>query len=362
MTDMVVVDADAHINEDVAAWSMLHSKYPGWIQAGSSGGLIVAEIEGKHYPNQEGFGRGVPADSALNPAATAGASDLTARLADMDSEGIDIQVLYGGLVIGITSFQDHGFAADFATQYNDWLLGDICAKAPERLKAVATVPLQDVDASITELRRAVSAGAVAITIPPVVGRMNLDDPLLYDFYEAAESEGIALAVHSAPGMNLPLPGAERFENYAQVHCLSFPVDQLVAFTSLTMGGILDRFPELRVVFLESGIGWVPYFTHRVDEHFEKRPELLPGMKSSATEAIERGQCYFSFECEENLLDSYIEHLGSSSIVFASDYPHWDADFPGTVDEALEHAAEIELESEVIAKIMGTNALRLYGMG
>ena len=85
--------------------------------------------------------------------------------------------------------------------------------------------------------------------------------------------------HSAPGMNLPLPGAERFDNYAQVHTLSFPVDQMVAFTALAMGGVLDRFPALRLAFLESGVGWVPYFVHRMHEHRAKRGDMVPAMTS-----------------------------------------------------------------------------------
>ena len=69
-----VVDADAHINEDVTAWRSLHEKYPGWVQAGTSGGRLVAQIDGKLYPAQEGPGCGVPIDSATNPAAKAGAA------------------------------------------------------------------------------------------------------------------------------------------------------------------------------------------------------------------------------------------------------------------------------------------------
>jgi hypothetical protein len=178
----------------------------------------------------------------------------------------------------------------------------------------------------------VRLGAVAVTVPPVVGDANLDDESLLPFFEACAALDIAVAVHSAPGMNLPLPGAERFSNYAQVHCLSFPVDQMVAFTALSMGGVLDRFPSLRVAFLESGTGWVPYFVHRMHEHYEKRGELLPAMRTDPRELLQRGQCFFSFEAEEPMLTTCVEQLGDNWLVYASDYPHWDSDFPGTVEE------------------------------
>ena len=299
----------------------------------------------------------MPIDSATNPACAAGAADLDQRLKDMDAEGIDVQVLYGGLIIGLTSYRDSGFALDVARAYNDWLLAKVCGHNPSRLKGVAVVPLQDIDRSITEMTRAARLGAVAVCVPPVLAERNLDHPSIQPFFEACASLDLAVAVHSAPGMNLELPGAGRFDNYAQVHCLSFPVDQMVAFTALAMGGVLDRYPTLRVAFLESGTGWVPYFVHRMHEHFEKRPELLPGMASDARDFLDRGQCFFSFEAEEPLLETCVEQLGDGWLIYASDYPHWDSDFPGTVDEVRRLAAG--LGDEVTAKLLGGNASRLY---
>jgi predicted TIM-barrel fold metal-dependent hydrolase len=355
----VVVDADAHVNEDPFAWAELAELHPGWLQAGRSGGRWVAEIGGKLYPTQEGPGCGVPIDSATNPDAEAGAADIDQRLRDMDDEGIDVQVLYGGLIIGLTSYDDAGFALDVARAYNDWLLGKVCGHAPDRLKGVAVVPLQDVDRSVAEVERAKALGAVAVTIPPVLPGRTLDDPDLLPFFAACAEADLAVTVHSAPGMNLPLPGAELFAGYAQVHCLSFPVDQMVALTALAMGGVLDRFPRLRAAFLESGVGWVPYFVHRMHEHLEKRPELLPLMRSDPRELLARGQIYVSFECDEPLLETCVEHLGDGWLVYASDYPHWDSDFPGTVAEVRRLAAN--LGEHTTSKLLGTNARRLYSL-
>ncbi len=363
-----VVDADAHINEPVVRpappedemepWNALAERHPGWQQPGRSGDQTVNLIEGKLYPTQEGRGRGVPVASAMHPAAAQGALSLDARIRDIDAEGIDVQVLYGALCIGASTFTDRGFAADFCRAYNDWLV-EVCSRHPGRLEAVAVVPIQHVEVTVEELRRAATLGVVGVMIPPVVGDRNLDDPSFVPFFEAAADLDIAVAVHSAPGMNVPLPGAERFDNYAQVHCLSFPVDQMVALTALAMGGVLDRFPSLRVAFLESGVGWVPYFVHRMEEHKEKRGDLLPHMRSDPREIIQRGQCFFSFECEEPLLEPYVQHLGAASLVFSSDYPHWDCDYPGTVETARANAKT--LGEDLVDQIMGRNAMRLYGL-
>jgi uncharacterized protein len=356
---VTVIDADAHVNEDPLAWSELEAAHPGWLSAGRSGERWVAQIDGKLYPLQEGPGCGVPIESAISPACAAGAADLDRRLADMDAEGIDVQVLFGGLIIGLSTYDDVDFAADVARAYNDWLIDKVCGHAPERLKAVAAVPLQDVDRAIDEMQRAIGKGAVAVTIPPVLGSRNLDDPALLPFFEAAGDAGAAVTVHSAPGMQVALPAAERFSNYAQVHCLSFPVDQMVALTALAMGGVLDRVPTLRVGFMESGVGWVPYFLHRMHEHREKRPELLPQMTGDIYDHLARGQLYFSFEAEEPLLSACVERFGPDPWVYASDYPHWDSDFPGTVDEC--RAMAEPLGAGVAEQVLGANAARLYGL-
>lgn len=357
---MRVIDADAHMNENPLEWAGLEEAHPGWLGAARSGDRWVARIGDKLYPVQDGPGCGVPIDRSTNPAAAAGANDVDQRLADMDTEGIDVQVIFGGLSIGISSFDDAGFAADYATVYNDWLLDTVCARAPERLKAVAIVPIQDVERSITEARRAAERGAVAVTIPPVLDEVrNLDDPALLPFFESVAQDDLAVAVHSAPGMNVPLPAAGRFANYAQVHCLSFPVDQMVALTALVLGGVLDRVPALRVGFMESGIGWVPYFVHRLHEHHEKLAHLVPALRTDPREILARGQCYFSFEADEPLLATCVAELGADAWVYASDYPHWDSDFPGTVDACRALAAP--LGDEVSDRVLGANAARFYGL-
>lgn len=363
-TRPLVVDADAHlrdvhIDETPGAWSRLAERYPGWIAAGLSAGRRVTTVDGKLFPRQEGRGRGVPIESATNPACEAGARDLAARLRDLDAEGIDVQVLYGGLMLATTSFSDPGFAAEFAAVYNEWACRDVCAVAPDRLKAAATVPLQDVSRAIEVAAVAKDLGAVAVTVPAVVGERTLDDPVFLPFFEAVSDLGLPVAVHGAPGMNLPLPAASLFENYAQVHCLSFPVDQMVAFVALSMGGVLDRFPRLRVVFLEANCGWVPYLVDRVEEHREKRRDLLPAMRRDPREYFQAGQCYVSFECDDALVDCYVEHLGDTSLVFASDYPHWDCDFPGTV--ATVRRCVAGLGDATLRRLLGENALRLYGL-
>ena len=113
-------------------------------------------------------------------------------------------------------------------------------------------------------------------IPPALKTRNLDHPDLDPFYAAAVELDMPLGVHGAPGIHLPKIGVDRFTNYIQVHCVSFPFDQMTAMTALVSGGVFDRHPELRVAFLEAGVGWVPFFIDRLHEHYEKRGDWIEG--------------------------------------------------------------------------------------
>ena len=130
-----------------------------------------------------------------------------------------------------------------------------------------------------------------------------------------------------------------------------------AAIAAALGGVFDRHQQLRVAFLEAGVGWLAYFADRAHEHQEKRAEMLPRMRSTPRELIERGQCHVSFECDDPLLGVYVDRYGPDSVLFASDYPHWDAEWPGCVAAARKLAAP--LGDDAVAKVMGTNAARFY---
>jgi predicted TIM-barrel fold metal-dependent hydrolase len=240
-------------------------------------------------------------------------------------------VAYPSLGIAASSFEDPAFAEAFARRWNRWAARFADASPGRRLRAVGIVPLQDPARAVRVLDEVGALGLVAVTVPPCLrdGR-NLDHPSLDAFWEAVASSGLPAGVHGAPGMHVPVAGADRFDNYVQVHALSFPFDQMIALTALTLGGVLERHARLRVAFLEAGVGWVPYFLERLDEHVEKRGRQVPGCRRPPSEYAARGQCVFSCEPEEHGIAHAVDALGAGTVMYASDYPHWDSDFPHTV--------------------------------
>jgi hypothetical protein len=352
-----VVDGDAHVVEGGDFVLGLMDAFPGKVAFPSLGGDVQgALIEGRLYPRSRGPGAGVDAATSLSRAAT-NPFEPTGVAADADREGIDVMVMYPSLGIGATSLCDLGFARGFAERYNRWVAG-YCAGAPGRLRAVGIVPLQDVETATSMLRGIKAHGLVGVTVPPALGDRNLDHPSLEPFFAEAAALDLAVGVHGAPGMHVPTPGADRFENYVQVHCVSFPFDQMLAMTALVLGGVLERHPRLRVAFLEAGVGWVPYFVERMDEHFEKRGRQVPACTRPPSEYVARGQCYFTCEPEERGIAAACDAIGDDRIMYASDYPHWDSDFPHTV-EPIRSRADLSEASK--RKILGGNAVRFYGL-
>ena len=194
---------------------------------------------------------------------------------------------------------------------------------------------------------------MSLTVPCAVGPRNLDDPENYPLYELASRLDVPLGVH-AGGIKFTY---DRFiDAYAQLHTLEFPYNNMFAATKLVCAGVLEQFPSLRVALLESGVGWVPYMFERYDEHWERRPKEFPNITKAPSEFLTGGQLFVSTEGEDGL-PQVIEQSGSNWIVWASDYPHWDADFPGAVAKVADRDAIAPADR---AAILDTNANRLFG--
>ena len=352
---MRVIDADAHVVEGSTFMTEMMQRYPDKVQftMDERGPRLV--IEGRSYPQDSGPGAGCPPaeglclDRGINPFTPDGI------LADADREGIDTMVFFPSAALGLPAFHDQVFAAEMARGYNRWL-AQHCAYNTQRLRGIGVVPIEDVSTSIAILQDAKQLGLVGIMIPACLRERNLDHPDLVPFFAAAADLDMPVGVHGAPGIHLPPLGSQRFDNYLQVHCVSFPFDMMVALTALVLGGVLERHPRLRVGLLESGVGWVPYFVERMHEHLEKRGRLTPACKHMPEEYIARGQVYVSCEPEEQGVRFAAEVLGSDFIMYASDYPHWDSDFPNSTKPLRERT---DLSAAVKAKILGENAAHFY---
>ncbi len=354
-----IVDADAHVIEGAKFAVEVIRRFPDKVAFRSEDdGFKGFRIEGRRYPEPEGPGAGCPPEHGITTAEGVDPSSVAGVLADADREGIDQMVLFPSMGLAVPSLHDLEFAAQFAALYNEFI-ADWCKQSGGRLFGVATVPIEDVETSIRLMTDARRAGLVCAHVPPALRERNLDHPDLDPFYAAAVDLDMPIGVHGAPGIHLPKIGVDRFTNYIQVHCVSFPFDQMVAMTAIVSGGVLERHPRLRVAFLEAGVGWVPFFVDRLHEHYEKRGSWIEnGWKREPREYLERGQIYVSCEPEEPILPGVVDVLGADFIMYASDYPHWDSDFPNSTRPLRERT---DISDEARTRILGANARRFYDL-
>ncbi len=195
-------------------------------------------------------------------------------------------------------------------------------------------------------------------MPPALERRNLDHLDLDPFFALAAELDLPLGIHGAPGLHMPKIGIDRFDNYIQVHCVSFPFDQMTAMTAMVSGGVFDRHPTLRVAFLEAGAGWLPWFVERLGEHFESRGDWIDnGWQRHPDEYLAAGNIWVTCEPEERMLPAVVEQIGADHVMFASDYPHWDGAWPHSSGRFLRQ----ELKPDALAAIAGENARRFYGL-
>ncbi|MGH7895163.1 MAG: amidohydrolase family protein [Candidatus Binatia bacterium] len=354
---MRIVDADGHVAEGAALTLQCVERWPDKVTFRTDGRPSL-KIEGRHYPEDKGPGAGCPPEHGLSVVEGINWSSPEGVLRDANRDHIDTMVLYPSFGLCVPSLEDPVFAAGMARLYNAWI-AEYCRQSKGRLYGVAVTPIEHGQVAIDIMREAKQQGLVGTLIPPALKHRNLDHPDLDAFYDAAVELGMPLGVHGAPGIHLPKIGVDRFTNYIQVHCVSFPFDQMTAMTALVSGGVFDRHPKLRVAFLEAGVGWVPYFIDRMHEHYEKRGDWIPnGWRREPREYVERGNVWVSCEPEEPILPAVAAILGDHFIMYASDYPHWDGAWPEST-KALRQRTDV---SETLrAKIAGANARRFYAL-
>lgn len=315
-------------------------------------GIVGVGLAGRPF---EDIGKGVRY-AELRP----GGSDPRQRLRDMDAERIDVAVLYPSIGLFLEAVSDPALAEACCRVYNDWL-ADYCRTDPRRLIGIAGIPMQDVGAAVREMRRATAdlgLRGVFVRPNPCQGR-SLHDRGYDPFWAACAEAGVAVGLHPSGAGDLPgaLQGLP-LDAPIMGHPSIFFIDAFIGFSHLVCGGVLERHPALRVVVLEAGGGWLAHWFDRFDHFAAVYAWMAPELRRKPSDYFRR-QCWISFDPDESTLPALAPLIGEDRIVWASDYPHLDATFPGVVDELESHLAGLPPGAR--DGIRGGNATRLYGL-
>jgi uncharacterized protein len=353
---MHVIDADGHVDED-AAWIIgnlpenVRELAPKLVNA--EGGFVEYLIEGRPWKPKFAFPFGFQTHTKAAGEKKEAGRDPRARLEVLDSEGITAAVLLPSLAMMFHLYQDPQTGAALCRSYNDWL-ALYCSADPSRLAGVAVLPQQDPSNAVEELERCVTQhGFVAGVIRPnrIAGR-TIDNPDWEPLWAAASSLDAPIIVHEAYVHGIDTIAEDRAANYAAAHVMAHPFEQMASMTATAVAGILNRHPKLRIGFFEAGCTWAPYLQQRIEEHFEHMPSEFGGDPTG----LLNKRSWVTFEVEEWGVQLAAELGWKDNIVFASDFPHFDAQFPGAVKMILERGFGADLER----KLLFDNALGFYG--
>jgi predicted TIM-barrel fold metal-dependent hydrolase len=133
---------------------------------------------------------------------------------------------------------------------------------------------------------------------------------------------------------------------------------MLAAASFVAGGILERYPQLKVAFMEAGVGWVPWLMDRLHEHFELLPQQMPWQRRDPIEWLKSENCFYAVEPEETTIPFVAQMIGEERLVYASDYSHWDCLCPDSVKLLRERT---DLSDGLKRKIFADNAARLFNL-
>ena len=284
------------------------------------------------------------------------------QIKDMDLDGVDVGILYPTTGLQLYKIPDGELLTAMFKTYNDWL-NEFCQASPKRLKAIATLNIDDVSQGVAELEHRAKQGFVGATIPvyPPEGR-RYDSPEYDRLWGAAQDLEMPLSLHLATnrygsgegGGNLPgdtrfsiLPNSDFFVR--------------VSVADMISAGVFERFPKLQLGAVEQQLGWVPFFLERMDYAYNERGAGREGYRfkeGMIPSDFFRRNVFLGFQ-EDELGIRLRDMIGVDSLQWGSDYPHMESTFPRSRQVLEEILADCTEEEKT--KIAGGNAARVYNL-
>jgi len=286
--------------------------------------------------------------SAADPRKRTDLWDPAVKVEWMNASGID-KMLVTISPLWYLYWAEPEIAIPFASLNND-LLGKYCATASDRLFFAGTLPMQDIVASLTELKRLSAMGAKAVNIgTDDFGGRDLDNEAYWPLYEQLVANNLPIFLHPYP---IPMLDG-RVDNYNQSWVVGYIYQETAAFTHLTLGGVFDEFPDLQV-YITHGGGFVPYQLGRIEA---ARTMKQPGVRAKQpVRHYLENNFYFDIQVHDLIARKFlVEFMGADRLVVGSNVGGWDN------EDGFKLLDELNLGEAAHKKIAGTNAARLLNL-
>ncbi len=322
---------------------------------------FMAEMA-KRLKKKPGAAAGMPAQGTpWEAAGRKGEYDPTARLEDMDTDRVEAEVLYTDVLCGVSYYEMESAARWACFQaFNDAAL-DFASLDPKRLMPVYIVPIVDVDEAVMEVQRLARAGARALMLPlyPTdIGLPHYSDKRYEKLWGAIQETGVPISQHVSANQALfdilgydPTPAKGIFQSLP-------PIFMAEVLAGWIVPGTLARFPKLKIVLVEAGLGWIPYYLERLDTMKERHGWDHYQMLSEKPSFYWQRQMMATFE-EDSFGVSQRHRIGVENLMWATDYPHPDSTWPNSQKVLETHFSDVP--DDEARRMIGGNAARLYGL-
>ncbi len=245
--------------------------------------------------------------------------------------------------------------------YNAWL-GEFCSHAPRRLYGAGLVSLEDESQSVRDLETIAKQGMRAAMIwgaPPE--DRPYDDPAYDPFWRAAEALDLPVSLHIIAGrgrVSNAVSNAVQGKTHSGVWYMSVLHEIQDSLARIVFGGVLHRFPKLRIVSAENDVGWIPHFMYRMDHCHEKYSAIWPNATPEPPSFYLRRQLFATFQ-DDPVGPATHQIFGRDNYMWASDFPHSDSTFPESRQWIEKNFAGVP--ADVKRRIVHDNAAELYRM-
>ncbi len=267
----------------------------------------------------------------------------------LDADGVDMQVI--SLTAPGTLLETPSRGVELAQLVNDAFAG-IQGDYPTRFVALATLPLHDPAASVTELERAIDQlGLKGATLFGNINGVALSDERFWPLYEVANEMSLTFFIHPT----YPV-GVEAMLDYMLMPLVGFLADTTLAAASLVFSGVAERFPNIRWVLGHLG-GAIPYLAERLDRGFEAYDVCRRNIGRLPSEILREHFYYDTVNFDPRCLKLAIDFAGADHVVAGSDYPH----LIGSIPKMIASINQLDISAEDRAAILGGNTTRLLGL-
>ncbi|MPZ86564.1 MAG: amidohydrolase family protein [Nitriliruptorales bacterium] len=280
--------------------------------------------------------------------------DATRARRQREAIGLDYQVVFPTPMLQLGLHPNPRVETALAWAYTRWWTEEVLPNDPG-MRTMVYLPFRDPEASLRMIETfSESPGVIGFMVTSTRFVAVHEDKYM-PIYAALEERGMPLGFHA--GFNQQDRLLEGMNRFLSVHAIGFVLNNLIHTTNLVINGIPERFPNLKLIIIESGLAWIPFLMQRLDNEYLMRTNEAPLLKKRPSEYMAQNFYYTTQPLEmENMqaLELTLEMINAETqLMFASDYPHWDFNLPSTIYDLP------FLNREQKLNILGRNALEVF---